>query len=702
MSSETKFTTELAGKLEQHSKEISTSWLQFVQQQHNPPHTLSLQELESAATRGLKAIIGYLTNGSDSDLEAYLEEILREQERWGCGCGQIVSNLLLYKDAILPVLVRSYVSEPSSLQHVISIIDTCLRDLVGHFSEKYTHESNRHLEKQQQHTATLLEMVRTASSSLMINDVLRQVAKSISTSVGTGHCGFFLIDEKRRTIEPKFELTVPEFVQLASKRNVPVPMPPMLWDTPGFEFNLWIIETRKPLVCTDVQTGSSSEEGLCQRLGIRSILAIPFLVKGRMVAIAWAFTYDEPAEFSQAQIDLACGLADSAALAIENAQLYDETHKLLDESQSLQQVTTALLQERELEQVLDIVCAGALKLTGASGSAVFLLKGDQWLWISHHSGDCPPMQKIPMEGTLNGEAVRTGKPILSNEADTHPALLRDTSLDRPSRLLAVPLIAKGKAIGVLDLVDKPGGFTDEDVRITKVFADQVALAIENARLNQQVEQLVVIQERNRLSREIHDDLAPTLGTMQLRASLLADHIDHGRVEMAHHQVVELQDLISEAYVSVREDVFNLRAVAAINGNFIVSLQEYLTDYQRSYGVTVQFECYGETEAKLGGKVQIQAIRIIQEALNNVRKHAGVNRAQVAIERTEDQITISISDNGCGFDPALVSARSQSSFGLQVMRERAESVGCNLRIESAPRQGTKIIFQVPLATNRLSL
>ncbi|MBN1314464.1 MAG: GAF domain-containing protein [Anaerolineales bacterium] len=692
---------ELADILNQNTEEITASWVEAVRQLPDTPYkSLTLQELQDAAARGLDAIVEFLSTRSLASLEAYLTVVSKERLRLNFSCGQITSGLLSFKDAILAFIWPVYVSHPEDLQKNINRLDVCLREIVSRFSELYTREANQHLRIQQEQTTTLLEMVRTASSTLDLDGVLSHVARSIVSTIGMGHCGFFLVDEQARTFQPKFEVTVPDLERIATEANLPSPMGQLSLDHPHAAVFRHILEERKPVLYEDAQTDPRFDIGPARSMGYRSILAIPFEVKGRMVAIAWVVTFDEILNVLPEQLDLVLGLAGSASLAIENAQLYDESHKLLTESLSMQQATAALLQERELDQVLDIVCAGALKLTGASGSGVFLIR-DDFLWVAHSSGENPPFDRIPLENSFNGEAIRTGKSIYTNSPASHPLIYKDEKIKPPSQYLVVPLKTKGKTIGVLDLVNKKGGFTDEDVRITEIFADQVALAIENARLNQQVEQLVVIQERNRLSREIHDDLAPSLGALQLRVSLLAELIEQNRVDQARRQLTELQELISETYISVREDVFNLRAIASPDSDFISSLREYLADYQRSYGVQVSLDTDDKAGAKLAGQIQVQAIRIIQEALNNVRKHAGTNRARVSIKPVGEQVMISILDEGRGFDPSRVSALNQSSFGLQVMRERAESVGGDFSLEARPGQGTKIMFMVPITPNRLA-
>ena len=133
--------------------------------------------------------------------------------------------------------------------------------------------------------------------------------------------------------------------------------------------------------------------------------------------------------------------------------------------------------------------------------------------------------------------------------------------------------------------------------------------------------------------------------------------------------------------------------------FLPALLEYLDDYRVHYAMDVQFETKGGGEAVLEGSAQVQVMRIVQETLNNVRKHARTNKARICIERNNAHIRISVQDDGQGFDPASVMGRDRQYVGLQVMRERAESIGGTLTLESQPGKGTTVVLEVPIASNR---
>ena len=197
----------------------------------------------------------------------------------------------------------------------------------------------------------------------------------------------------------------------------------------------------------------------------------------------------------------------AAELARRNAELHGELRRRLAESESSNRVLARLLQRTVLAQVLDIVCAEAQGLIGATGSAVLLLTDQAWLEVKHRLGrPLAGSEPVPVDGSVAGQVVRQGEAVLLNDPGLFEhAILYQWPTDLTA-LLAVPLEASGRVIGVLDVVNKEGGFTEEDVPVMSVFATQAALAIEHTRLQRQAEQLAVLGERQRLA--VHGGKGP--------------------------------------------------------------------------------------------------------------------------------------------------------------------------------------------------
>jgi signal transduction histidine kinase len=261
--------------------------------------------------------------------------------------------------------------------------------------------------------------------------------------------------------------------------------------------------------------------------------------------------------------------------------------------------------------------------------------------------------------------------------------------------LGVPLMAKGqvKAQVWLYTLDECRHFCDADIALARAIGQLLGLVIHNAQLYEQSKRLAVMEERARLSREIHDGLAQTLGALQLKASQLEDSLSGELAGESRDYLFELQGMISRAYRDLREAMFGLRAVVEPGKGLVAALREYLAQYRAQYGLDVQLEVSGEEPVVLDGETQAQAMRIVQEALSNVRRHAGTGRATVSIEREGDQLRICIVDEGRGFDLGSVEERVDGlQLGLRIMRERAESVGGSFVVESFPGKGTRAALE----------
>ena len=159
---------------------------------------------------------------------------------------------------------------------------------------------------------------------------------------------------------------------------------------------------------------------------------------------------------------------------------------------------------------------------------------------------------------------------------------------------------------------------------------------------------------------------------------------------------ELKQLIDETYTDVREEIFNLRAKVSSGMSFLEMLRRYIAKYKRYYNMDIQLAIeMNKTHLEFPTDISQQVIRIIQEALVNVRKHAGVNQAQLRFKQEGPQICISIIDNGQGFEASRPKRDSKKGFGLQIMQERAESIGGTLEINPTPGQGVEVNLRLPV-------
>lgn len=260
----------------------------------------------------------------------------------------------------------------------------------------------------------------------------------------------------------------------------------------------------------------------------------------------------------------------------------------------------------------------------------------------------------------------------------------------------VPLKSRGAVVGSMGLVSRVGQVPGQARgSVLEAVGCQIGIAIDNARLCEQARRMAVLEERDRLARELHDNLAQSLGYLNLKAAMTDLLLESGRLDDVRGSLREIKEHSIAAYQDVREAIFGLRAAASAEPGFVPRLREYLDEYRRHYGVHAELQVDAEDLVDLPPAVGLQTMRIVQEALTNVRRHGETDRARVRVLQREECLEVTIEDDGRGFDPTQAAAGGRQSFGLQVMRERAACVGGEMAVESRPGEGTRVRVRVPL-------
>jgi signal transduction histidine kinase len=256
---------------------------------------------------------------------------------------------------------------------------------------------------------------------------------------------------------------------------------------------------------------------------------------------------------------------------------------------------------------------------------------------------------------------------------------------RIQSLLAVPLLSGDTALGVISVGHySPAAFDENDAHVLLMLAPGAVIALENARLYAQAQQVAVLEERQRLARDLHDAVTQTLFSAGLIADVLP-RIWQRRPDEAERRLAELRQLTRGALAEMRTLLLELRPDALIEarlGDVLRQLGEAITGRTRlPVTVTVVGDC------ALPPDVQIALYRIAQEALNNVLRHAHAGQVQIDLSLTEDRVRLWVHDDGQGFAPMPVEA---GHFGLRNMQERARNIGASFSINSRPGEGTEVL------------
>lgn len=261
-------------------------------------------------------------------------------------------------------------------------------------------------------------------------------------------------------------------------------------------------------------------------------------------------------------------------------------------------------------------------------------------------------------------------------------------------LLAVPVLCSGPFRGNLYLADKNDDqeFTPDDEESLVRFATTAAIAIDNAYLHRRMHGLTVSEERLRIAHEMHDGLAQVLAYVNTKAQVVREHLKKERTEEAMKHLDQLAAAAREIYADVRESIIGLRSAATFGITMADSLRDYVDTWEAQCGIACRLHL--ESEMRLPTGAELQVLRIVQEALANVRKHSSARQADVRVEQSESRVRITVQDDGVGFTPTELGRSEFPRFGLSSMRERAESVGGSFQLDSTPGTGTRVTIEVP--------
>jgi two-component system, NarL family, sensor histidine kinase DevS len=429
---------------------------------------------------------------------------------------------------------------------------------------------------------------------------------------------------------------------------------------------------------------------------MHSFLGVPIVLRG--VAFGNLYlTEKEGGDFTDEDEELVTLLAAQAAVAVENARLYESATAWSAQLESLNEVGAALVSELELDPLLDLVASRLRQLIGARLVAIALPVGEA-LRIAAADGE--GAGDLATVGLLTRES-KTGRILERGRSERVDALLEDPEVnqDVARRLgattgLYVPLRARDRLIGVLIAHDKVGRdqrFTSSDLRLAEQFALRASIAVDLSRrvARDALRRVVAGQEveRRRLARELHDETGQALTSILLGLRAVDEADDVTSVAKA---VGELRELVVATLQDVRRLAVQLRPKALDDFGLVPALERLVQTFSESSGINAQLEAR-LGEQRLPPEVETTLYRIVQEALTNVVKHAGATTVSILLVRRNGSVTTVIEDDGRGFDPGAVKS---DSLGLDGMRERAELHDGRLTIETSPG-GTTLAVEVSL-------
>jgi signal transduction histidine kinase len=429
---------------------------------------------------------------------------------------------------------------------------------------------------------------------------------------------------------------------------------------------------------------------------MKSFLGAPVKARGRVFGNIYLTEKQGADEFSREDERALVVLATQAGVAIENARLHEEARQREHRLDAIREIGAEILSGAEPEVVLKLLARRARELVkadlatiavpGTGGRGLVLLVAE-----GIHADELVGTN-FPVEGSMSGSVIQTGKPLVlenaSGDERTYQPIMQQGEI---GPAMFVPLNAGDRTFGTLAVSNLIGGqqFHEDDLALMETFADQAAVALEYARAQQDLRRLAVLEDRERIAKELHDGAIQSLFAvgMGLQAAALVskDPELERRVDGA---VNEIDRVIRD----LRNYIFALRPGILADRQLDQALHLLADDFQEKNGITTAVDIDQTVAAQLSSQAG-DVVQLAREALSNVGRHANAATCRLSLVRSDTVALLEIDDDGQGFDPTA--AGGGGGQGLRNLRERAASLGGEISIESTPGEGTTLRVTIPL-------
>jgi signal transduction histidine kinase len=532
----------------------------------------------------------------------------------------------------------------------------------------------------------LVETGIAINSELSLDGVLERITEAAARVTGAQYAALGVIDPTGSGLE--------RFVTYGITPEVET----MIGDPPHGRGILGVlIRDARPLRLHDLTQDPRSVGFPPGHPPMHTFLGVPILLRGVAYGNLY-LTEKDGGDFTDEDQELVTLLAAQAAVAIENARLYESATSWSQQLESLNEVGAALVGQLELDPLLDLVATRLRELIGARLVAIALPAGEG---LRVAAADGEGSDALATVSFLERDS-KTGRVLQRGSSERVDSLLEDPEVDQDvaRRLGAmtgmyVPLIVRGRAIGVLVAHDKIGPdprFSSADLRLAEQFAVRASIAVDLSQRTARdaVRRIVEGQEleRRRLARELHDETGQALTSILLGLRAVEES---GTSDEMRAAASDLRELVVATLQDVRRLAVQLRPKALDDFGLAPALERLVQTFSEATHIRVELEARLGPE-RLPSEVETTLYRIVQEALTNIIKHSEASSVSLLLVRRESSVTAVIEDDGRGFDPA---ATRDGGLGLDGMRERAELHDGRLTIESRPDSGTTLAVEVPL-------
>lgn len=465
------------------------------------------------------------------------------------------------------------------------------------------------------------------------------------------------------------------------------------WWVEGFDRIVYIENT-----ADDPRVTEEQQHLFRKAYDAQACAAILLRTAGRTLALLSVF-WAEPHQFSAEEKDMFSQIMQTLASVITSRRAYlaeKERARQLQAVANVSAVATGILNEQELLRTISDLTSHSFD----DLHFMIYLLDPTGRYLVQRTGAAAENEVVTVDNWRLVIDMESQTSLATQAANTRQIVIEpDIKLtDRPFTLMipdarsemAVPLIAANTVFGVLSIQSSEiNRFTDSDKLVMTTLADLIAVAIQNARLYQQAQEIATYQERNRLARELHDSVSQALYGVSLGAQtarILLD-IDPTRLREPLDYVLSLAEA---GLTEMRALIFDLRPESVEQEGLIAALQKQTASLRARHGIDLETEFCPEPSIPL--KTKEALYWMVREALHNIMKHAQASRVTVQVQKVQQNLFVKVTDNGVGFDTAR---EFPGHLGLRSMRERASKLGGHLEIASQPNEGTTIQISVPL-------
>jgi signal transduction histidine kinase len=524
------------------------------------------------------------------------------------------------------------------------------------------------------------------SSELSIDSLLQRIVETAAELTGARYAALGVIDRAGQGLE-RFLTT-----------GIDVETHSAIGELPRGRGILGVlIREARPLRLHDIAEDPRSVGFPRNHPPMRSFLGVPIVLRGVAYGNLYLTEKAGDSDFTAEDQELTQLLAAQAAVAIENARLYESSTRWLRQLESLNEIGSALASEVELEPLLALVARRLRELIDARIVLIALPDAAETLRVVAAAGDDELIgMRLELGSTKIGRVLERGR------TERVDAVMEDPEVDQRlarglgiTSALYLPLSVRGQPIGVVAAHDKLGAdprFEEGDSRLAESLVARAAIAVDlSERVSRDALRRVVEAqelERARLARELHDETGQALTSILLGLKSLEDGAE---TEEARRAVTALRELVVSTLQNVRRLAVELRPSALDHFGLVPALERLVATLREHSELIVDFEARLGDE-RLPAETETALYRIVQEALTNVVKHSGASRVSITVVRKETSAVAVVEDDGRGFD---VGAAREGALGVAGMRERVALVAGRLTVESRPGAGTTLVAEVPL-------